>query len=98
MKDKKCSKRFMLPEDDQGCIEHECVHYQMVIGTDPQTGESINKFMCADLLHNILLIENSKLTNEVGAAIESLRNEVVKSTPTKIEFIPSDKGKKIGHS
>jgi len=72
-----CSRRFNLPKEERDCIEHQCIHYQMIIGKHPQSGADINEFMCADLLHNILLIENSKITNEVGAAIESFRNELV---------------------
>jgi len=76
---KECKYRMSLPEEERGCIEHKCHHYQDVFGKHPQTGELIKEFMCDDLLRNILTIENSKMQMENGKAIDSLRNESVKS-------------------
>ncbi len=75
----KCKYRFSLPEDDQECIGHECDHYQHVLGKDPQTGEEGDYYMCSDLLANKLKMENTKVTTEVGAAIEDFRNEMINS-------------------
>lgn len=93
-----CKYRMSLKLKDRGCIEHRCVHYQHVLGKEPQTGEVIDHFMCSDLLANKITLEGNKLTNEVGAALESFRNEVVKASNHAIEFIPGDMGNKIGHN
>lgn len=60
------------------CIEHRCVHFQHLLGRQPQTGEVIDSWDCAFNWHNILLIEAAQQTRQAGAAIESFRNEVVK--------------------
>jgi len=72
---KRCKYRFGL--DDEECIGQECEQYQRVLGTDPQTGKDIEEYMCSDLLQNVLLIENSQMQRQTGAAVESFRNEMV---------------------
>ena len=54
-----------------------CRFWVQVQGTNPQTGESLNKSDCAMSWTPMLLIENTKINRETGAAIESFRNEMV---------------------
>ncbi len=54
-----------------------CRFWVTVIGKDPQTGQEINNGDCAMAWTPVLLIENSKVNRETGAAVESLRNENV---------------------
>lgn len=54
-----------------------CQRWINVQGMNPQTGETVNQWNCTDNWMPMLLIENSKKLNEVGAAIESFRNETV---------------------
>lgn len=61
------------------CQKHDCMNYQNVMGTNPQTGETINKWDCAFNWTNILLIENSQQQRQTGAAVESFRNEMVEA-------------------
>jgi hypothetical protein len=81
----------MLPDRDIGChdtgftktcfecvTQHRCQKWIQVTGTHPQTGESMNKWMCADAWMPILTIENSQQQRQTGAAVESFRNEMVK--------------------
>lgn len=56
--------------------EHECPKLVKVLGTNVQTGETIDKIGCVDSFLHLLLIENSRKQHETGAAIESFRNEV----------------------
>ena len=56
-----------------------CRKWVQVRGTNPNTGEEINRFDCADAWMPILLVENAQQQRQTGAAIESFRNEVVKS-------------------
>lgn len=61
------------------CVKHKCPWYIQVMGQHPQTGEQLNKFACAIAWLPTLLIENSQQQRQTGAAVETLRNEVVKS-------------------
>lgn len=54
-----------------------CRFWVSVMGTDPQTGETVNNGDCAMAWMPVLMIENSKVNRETGAAIESMRNESV---------------------
>ncbi len=55
----------------------QCRFWIHVIGRDPQTGQDIDNRDCAMAWVPVLLIENSKVNRETGAAVESLRNENV---------------------
>ncbi len=55
----------------------KCRFWIHVMGKDPQTGATIDNTDCAMAWIPVLLIENSKVNRETGAAVESLRNENV---------------------
>lgn len=82
----------MLPPSDVGCpatgftrscrevlAQWTCPKYVHIIGTDPQTGQSVDKYGCKDSFEHMLSIENTQQVRQTGAAIESFRNEVVKA-------------------
>lgn len=54
-----------------------CRFWVTVHGKHPQTGETISNGDCAMAWTPVLMIENSKVNRETGAAIESMRNESV---------------------
>ena len=54
-----------------------CRFWVNVQGKNPQTGEVVNNGDCAMAWMPVLLIENSKVNRETGAAVESMRNESV---------------------
>lgn len=56
-----------------------CRFWVTVQGKNPQTGETVNNGDCAMAWMPVLLIENSKVNRETGAAVESFRNEMVKA-------------------
>jgi hypothetical protein len=56
----------------------ECRLWMQITGANPQTGETINQWGCADEWIPLLLIENSQQQRQTGAAVESFRNEMVK--------------------
>lgn len=58
-------------------VDDGCQHWQQIIGKNPNTGEAMNKHGCVDVLMMFLQLENNKFTYEVGAAVESFRNEAV---------------------
>lgn len=80
----------MLPDKDIRCpatcfakscreiiAEHTCPKFVHILGLDPQTGQPVDKFGCIDSFMHMLLIENSQMQRQTGAAVESFRNEVV---------------------
>lgn len=62
------------------CLEHGCRWFIQILGNDPQSGATINKFACAVEWLPVLMIENSQQQRQTGAAVESFRNEISKST------------------
>jgi len=62
----------------KGVTEHRCQKWMQVMGANPQTGEEINRYGCADSFIPLLLIENSQMQRQTGAAVESFRNEMLK--------------------
>jgi hypothetical protein len=70
-------ERLMCPLTGDDCMKHECEWYIHVIGSNPQSGEQIDKFGCSMSFIPMLLIENSQQQRETGAAVESFRNEMV---------------------
>ena len=80
--------KILCPLMGSECIEDgairdgelvKCRFWVHVQGKNPQTGETVSNGDCAFCWTPVLLIENSKVNRETGAAIESFRNEMVKS-------------------
>jgi hypothetical protein len=61
------------------CIGLQCSWFMLVRGKHPQTGQDVDEWGCAVTWLPVLLIENSQQQRQTGAAVESFRNEVVKS-------------------
>lgn len=62
-----------------GVTVHGCQMWVALKGVEPQTGEIVDKYGCADAWGPILQIETTQQVRQLGAAIESLRNEGVKA-------------------
>ena len=54
----------------------KCRKWVQVQGTNPNTGDPVNRWDCVDAWLPFLLIENSQMQRQTGAAVESFRNEV----------------------
>lgn len=61
------------------CVGLQCTLYTKVQGTDTNTGKEVEDWACAIAWLPMLLIENSGQQRQTGAAVESFRNEMVKS-------------------
>ncbi len=61
------------------CIGLQCSWFTQIRGTNPNTGEPVDEWGCAITWLPVLMIENSQQQRQTGAAVESFRNEVVKS-------------------
>ncbi len=78
--------KILCPMMNAPCVEDgaivngeliACRFWVTVQGKHPQTGEMVNNGDCAMAWMPVLLIENSKINRETGAAVESMRNEGV---------------------
>lgn len=58
---------------------HKCPLYVQLRGTDPNTGKEVDQWGCSLAFLPMLLIENAQQSRQTGAAVESFRNEMVKS-------------------
>jgi hypothetical protein len=61
------------------CVGLKCSWYTEVRGMNPNTGEQIDEWSCAITWIPMLQIETSQQARQAGAAVESFRNEVVRS-------------------
>jgi hypothetical protein len=62
------------------CIEHKCAWYYQIRGRNPNTGQEVDEWQCSVNLLPLLLIENSNQQRCTAAAVESFRNESVKTS------------------
>lgn len=69
----------ICPEVQSACIKHRCVRYVHVTGKNPQSGADMDYWDCTFNWLPALLLENSKVQRETGAAVESFRNEMVQT-------------------
>ena len=61
------------------CVGLTCAWYTRVQGYDVNSGNQVDSYECAISWLPMLLIENSGQQRQTGAAVESFRNEMVKS-------------------
>jgi hypothetical protein len=79
----------MLPDKDTMChhtafekscfkmvTECRCRKWVLVQGNNPNTGEPVNRYDCADAWAPFLQIETSQQVRQAGASIDQLRNTV----------------------
>jgi hypothetical protein len=70
-------RKIICPLLRKPCIEHECAWYTTIRGYDTNTGKELDQQLCVVGAMPYLLIENSAQQRSTGAAVESMRNEVV---------------------
>lgn len=71
---------------------HACRFWVYVHGKDPQDGSDIKQGDCALAWTPLLLIENSQMQRQTGAAVESFRNEMVKANESSQQLMLSAVG------
>jgi hypothetical protein len=67
-----------LHKKDMSELCHKCPFWTQIRGKHPNTGESVDDWRCAISWLPMLLIENSMQSRQAGAAVEDMRNEIVK--------------------
>jgi len=65
-----------------------------VRGTNPNTGEEVDDWGCAQAWMPILMIDNSQKQRQTGAAVESFRNEMVKTNEASQRILLATAGVK----
>jgi hypothetical protein len=73
---------------DKSCRElvlsGDCQRWSKISGSDPQTGQPLDKWACVDDLHHILLLEIANQTSKVSVELNVLRNETAKAHSEQI--------------
>ncbi len=70
-------KENFCPLLKKTCIGSKCTFSVKLRGNNPNTGEPMDEEACAVAWLPLLLVGNTQAANEVGAAVESFRNEAV---------------------
>jgi hypothetical protein len=71
------------------CRELDCAWFMKVQGRHPQNGNEVEEWGCAIAWLPVLMIENSQMQRQTGAAVESFRNEMVKANETNQQVLLS---------
>jgi hypothetical protein len=74
------------------CVGLTCAWYTRVQGMDMNTGNQVDNYECAISWLPMLLIENSGQQRSTGAAVESFRNEMVKSNEQSQQLLLATAG------
>jgi len=69
------------------CIGLKCSWFTQIRGTNPNTGKEVDEWSCAIAWMPMLMVENSQQQRQTGAAVESFRNEMVKSNETSQKIL-----------
>jgi hypothetical protein len=72
-----------------------CRFWVTVQGNNPQTGEIVNHKDCSFAWMPVLMIENSQQQRQTGAAVESFRNEMVKSNEVNTQVLIATANKNL---
>lgn len=64
-----------------------CPLWISIKGKHPQGEEIIDRWGCSFEFVPMLMIENSQMQRQTGAAVESFRNEMVKANENNIEVL-----------
>lgn len=69
------------------CKELECAWFLNIRGTNPNTGESKDEWGCAVTWMPITILESARMSAQTGAAVESFRNEMVRSNEASQQLL-----------
>jgi hypothetical protein len=78
------------------CAGLKCAWFTKVTGRDTNTGAQVDEYQCAVAWLPLLLIENSGQQRQTGAAIESFRNEMVRTNVATLQLMADTEQKKLG--
>ena len=87
-------KKVICPTLKTECLEdgtivdgelQSCRFWVRITGKDPSTGKDLDQGDCAIAWMPVLLLENSQMQRQTGAAVESFRNVLHKDITDAIE-------------
>jgi hypothetical protein len=78
------------------CKQLDCAWFLKLRGVNPNTGQDMDEWGCSVAWMPILLIENSQMSRQTGAAVESFRNEMVKANESSQQLLATAARKSIG--
>lgn len=78
------------------CKQLDCAWFLKIRGSNPNTGEDVDDWGCAIAWMPVLMIENSQQQRQTGAAVESFRNEMVKSNEVSQQILISASNRQLG--
>ena len=81
-----CPLGHKCEEIKDGAI-HRCNWLVTLQGQNPQTGEQMDEHGCAMNWLPVLLVENSRVSRGTSAAVESFRNEMVKTNQQTVHAL-----------
>lgn len=67
-------------------LDGACQRWSKISGSNPQTGEPMDKWACVDDLTHILLLEIGNQTSKVSVEVNALRNEVAKGNADNVSM------------
>jgi hypothetical protein len=89
-----CPLGHKCEEAREGKI-YRCAWFITLAGTNPTTGENIDEHGCSMHWLPVLLVENAKVSRGTSAAVESFRNEMVKSNEMTTGILLAASGVKM---
>jgi len=78
------------------CKQLDCAWFLKIRGSNPNTGEDVDDWGCAIAWLPVLMIENSQQQRQTGAAVESFRNEMVKSNESSQQILMAAAQRRLG--
>jgi hypothetical protein len=73
-----------LHNKDVSEVCHKCPWFTRIVGKNPQSEAMIDNWHCAIAVLPMLLVENAQVGRQTGAAVESMRNDIVASATEAI--------------
>lgn len=73
---------------DMSKVCHTCPLWIHIRGTNPNTGADEDRWSCAFAWLPVLMIENSQMQRQTGAAVESFRNAVTREHARDDQTLP----------
>lgn len=74
-----------------GVTKHRCQKWIRVTGLDPQTGNPIDNWACADSWLPYLMVENSKQQRQTAKAIETFRDKMIIMNQAHLAMMGNEK-------
>lgn len=69
------------------CKQLDCAWFMQIRGLHPNTGEEVDEWGCSVAWLPVLLINNAREQHSTAVAVESFRNEMVKSNESSQQLL-----------